>query len=50
MYVFRVVVTTLMVIEMAILLMSGLKSGKSGKVVSMAMFALTGMGIVAIWG
>lgn len=50
MYAYKVVTTTLLILEMVSLIFSGLKSSKNGKVVSMAFFLLSGMAIVAIWG
>ena len=50
MFAYRVMVTTLMGLEMVTLILSGLQCEKKGKIVSILMFLVLGMGIIAIWG
>lgn len=50
MYAYKIVVTTLLILEMISLVFAGLKASKSGKITSMAFFVLSGMAIAAIWG
>lgn len=50
MYAFKIVITTLLTLEMISLVFAGLKSAKDGKITSMAFFLLSGMAIIAIWG
>lgn len=50
MFVFRTVISTLIVLEMVTFVFSALKSSRNGKIVSMVMFILNALSIIAIWG
>ena len=50
MYAYKVFTTTIMGILMISLLWAGLKADKSGKIVTLIMFAVQALGIIAIWG
>ena len=50
MYTFKVIVTTLMFLLEMSLIYTGAKSEKQGRMVSLVMFLIVGLGMCAIWG